>query len=57
VAAALSCEEELRELRLLSLEKRRLRGGSHQCLYIPERRRQREQSQLHFCGVQCQDKR
>jgi len=33
-----SCEEQLRKLRLFSLEKRRLRGRTHHSLRLRERR-------------------
>jgi len=44
----LSCDKRLRQLELFSLEKRRLRGASHQCIKVPEGRTQRGQSQALF---------
>jgi len=48
----LSYEERLRETGLFSLEKRRLRGGSHQCVQIPKGKVPRGRIQALFSGAQ-----
>lgn len=53
----LSWEKRLRDLELLTLEKRRLKGGSYQCLQILVGRVQGGQSQALFSGFQCQNER